>query len=469
MRLLSLDFDPVYGDATMESFSGDRSVFDFDLVIWDPAETFTTYMNTRYLKKYQGLPSLDEETSVRIISDTARRRSEFVDFVTSGRTLVVIVRPSQECYIDTGERRYSGTGRNRVTTNIVSKFDLLTALPIDEETRFLKANGERTQLDGSGPVVNFLKKYKERIRYEAVISKAPGISLGHVPGTDRTIGSVFREASGGHLILLPRIALELDNVDEKDYEDDEFEPYIDEAPQFQQDLIAAVRDLAGSGEVSRPAWIDLYTTKEQQDLHVKIVKQQEKIEVARAQLAKLQQKRESIEAKEQLFLGTGRTLELEVRKVLELLGGTVTEPEPGRDDWRVQFPEGNAVVEVKGVTKSAAEKHAAQLEKWVASSLEESGNAPKGILIVNTWRELPLTERKEEDFPPQMIPYSKGRNHCLITGLQLYVMRSKIERSKAHAKEWRKKILETSGKLVGCEDWKSVISEGNFGEDTESN
>jgi hypothetical protein len=81
------------------------------------------------------------------------------------------------------------------------------------------------------------------------------------------------------------------------------------------------------------------------------------------------------------------------------VGGTVTEPKPGREDWKVTFTEGNAVVEVRGVKGSAAERHAAQLEKWVAGGFEETGSAPKEILIVNTWRETPLVERTEPSFP----------------------------------------------------------------------
>lgn len=147
--------------------------------------------------------------------------------------------------------------------------------------------------------------------------------------------------------------------------------------------------------------------------------------------------------RDQLFLGTGRALELQVRAVLELLGGTVTEPEPGRDDWKVSFPEGDAVVEVKGVGKSAAEKHAAQLEKWVASAYEQTGAMPKGILVVNTWRETPLSERTKEAFPAQMLPYSEGRGHCLVTGLQLYLIRADVEAHPEHAENWRKALLET--------------------------
>jgi hypothetical protein len=181
-------------------------------------------------------------------------------------------------------------------------------------------------------------------------------------------------------------------------------------------------------------------------------------------LAQLHQRREESEARDQLFLGYGRALEVQVRDVLELLGGTITEPPPGRDDWRVEFPEGKAVLEIKGVTKSAAERHAAQLEKWVASAYEESGEMPKGILVVNTWREKPLRERTEEDFPAQMVPYSKGRGHCLISGLQMFVIRAEVEANPDKAESWRKVLLKTKGPVTKAKNWQSVIQESVAGQ-----
>jgi DNA invertase Pin-like site-specific DNA recombinase len=450
VRLLSLDYSPVYKPALLAGFGDDDSVFDYDVVIWDPQGSFGEY--TFYTSQlFQGLLSLSESTSVQIKADAIRRRAEFVEYINEGRVLVVFVRPPQECYIDTGQRDYSGTGRNRVTTKLMAKFDLLSAVPVTD-CKFIRASGTRIEFDGDGPIVALLRKYKKFLRYEAVMTQAPGTSLAHIAGTDRRIGSIQRSKGGGYLVLLPAV-----NLAAQDSEDEE--KWVEEAPQFQVDLLAAIEQLSGSKTVSRPAWAEQYTTAEQQDLRTKVTKQQARIEVARAKLAELQRGKEAAEIKDQLFLGTGRALELEVRSVFELLGGTVSEPEPGRDDWRVSFPEGNAVLEVKGVTKSAAEKQAAQLEKWVAGVMEETGKAPKGILIVNTWRDLPLSERTEDDFPTQMLPYCKSRNHCLITGLQLFVIRADVEKDPSRAEHWRKAFLETAGQVVGCEDWRSVIQE----------
>lgn len=464
MRLLSLDFDPVYGEATRSTFAGDESVFDYDVVIWDPAASFSRYKSA-YFEYYRGLPSFDEHRSVRVQADVGRRRSEFGEFINAGRVVVVIVRPPQECYIDTGKRTYSGTGRNRQTTREVAPFDLLSSLPVADSTKFVRASGTRIEFDGDGAMVRFLRKYAAQFNYQAVITDAPGAPLARVVGTDRIVGSIQRSKGGGYLILLPAINLEAEYDDEpeaesnNDGDEEEGEDWLPQAPEFQMDLLASIEELTGTSVLSRPAWVDNYATEEQQRLRIEVVKQQARIEAARAKLTKLQRQKEAAEAKDQLFLGTGRALELEVKSVLELLGGVVTEPLPGRDDWRVTFPEGDAVVEVKGVTKSAAEKHAAQLEKWVAGAMEETGNLPKGILVVNTWRELQLSERTKVDFPTQMLPYCQGRNHCLVTGLQLFVIQADIEKDSNRAEYWRSRILETAGPIQGADDWRSVIGE----------
>lgn len=69
MRILSLDYDPVYGnDATRAGFPGDLSVFDYDVTIWDPAVSFRSYFNP-YRQRYKSLPSLSEHESVQIVAD----------------------------------------------------------------------------------------------------------------------------------------------------------------------------------------------------------------------------------------------------------------------------------------------------------------------------------------------------------------------------------------------------------------
>ena len=256
--------------------------------------------------------------------------------------------------------------------------------------------------------------------------------------------------------MLPVPKLEEEDWDE---DEDEFEDgrWVEDAPKFQNELLAALESAGGTGSMSRPDWISNYETDEQQKIKSAVLSQQSRVENARAKLASLQHKRDEIDAADQLFLGTGRALEIEVKRVFELMNAEVFEPQTGREDWRLHFDEGDAVVEVKGLSKSAAESHAAQLEKWVSTVFEETGKVPKGILIVNTWREVPLADRNKADFPEQMLPYCIDRKHCLVTGIEMFLIRRDIEINPLRASYWREKMLNTSGRIDGCGDWQSVI------------
>ena len=462
-RLLSLDYDPVYGDeATRSTFSGDRSIFDFDVVIWDPLESFRSYL---WGSQFRGLPRLSAHESVRFKAHVARRREEFADFVNSGKVLIVVGRPPQECYATTGEVTYSGTGRNRRTTEMLAKVDLLAALPTKHATQFKVARGDRIEVLGDGPLSALLRKYLQYLSYNAVLTGQPGAVIGQVhTAANRPVAIQQVSKGGGVFAVIPVPAFPdacVPEDGEEPYDEDaEYSPYDDEvAAAFQQDLLEAVAKVAGVRGDDRPGWAQSYRTQEQRDAQARVVAQQQAVEAARAELSKAESDVAELEAPDQLYLGSGRALELEVRAVLELLGGTVTEPEPGRDDWRVSFPEGDAVVEVKGVGKSAAEKHAAQLEKWVASAITDDGKAPKGILVVNTWRGTPLDRRTEADFPDQMLPYCKAREHCLVTGLQLFAIRSEVTADPDTAKKWREKLLNTKGKIMGVKRWTSVLKQ----------
>ncbi|WP_079614160.1 hypothetical protein [Mycobacteroides abscessus] len=454
MRLLSLDYDPVYGeDTTRSTFSGDISVFDYDAVIWDPAQTYRHYYQHRD-GSYRGLITLSDGMSVTLNSDIQRRQREFKEFIETGRTVVAIVRPPQEFYIDTGRANYSGTGRNQKRTRIVDKVDLWTALPIHDLSLSV-AHGSRFNVHGSSPLGAFLRKYRNYAQYDAIFTFPAGTTLASVTGTSRIVSSYMKAEGGGLLVLIPALNLQASEDDELDEDDDD--TWVDDAPNVQVDLLDAITAMTENAIRAHPTWSLRYETAEQSKLRENIVKQEARVETARKRLTRLIEQRDRLQARNQLFLGTGEPLAMEVKIVLELLGGKVTQPNPERDDWKVTFPEGNAVVEVKGVSKSAAEKHAAQLEKWVAGEFEESGVAPKGILVINTWRETELSERRETDFPDQMLPYCEGRGHCLITGLQMFCIRLDIERDTSRADYWREKILTTSGLIKDVPDWQSKL------------
>lgn len=116
------------------------------------------------------------------------------------------------------------------------------------------------------------------------------------------------------------------------------------------------------------------------------------------------------------------------------------------------------VVEIKGVNGSAAEKHAAQLEKWVSSYYEENAIKPKGILIVNAYKEKALKDRPTDTFPHQMLNYSQQREHCLLSSIQLLGLYYEFKSNPDKKEELIDKLLSHVGVFPDFKDWKLFLS-----------
>lgn len=325
MRLLSLDYQPLFGtdSDTLSTFGSDISVFDYDVVFWDPEKSFDNYGP---YDTYMGLPSLSDFNSSQIKTDVQRRRTEFREFIEAGRVLVVVARPPQTCYIQTGRSEYSGTGRNARKRNFVEQFDIWSALAADS-IGLQKARGDRIETLGDGPLQAVIRKYTKDLAYTATMSSPPGTAVATVAGTSRRVASFLSSKGGGALVVIPDTTF----IPSRN-EQGELRRWPKRATDFQVELLEAIESLIGSSEVARPSWASDYSTASQREARAAIKKQQSVVSRARGKLATLQADAEAADLRDQLFLGTGRQLELRVKDVFDQLGFTVTEPTPGRDD-----------------------------------------------------------------------------------------------------------------------------------------
>lgn len=146
-----------------------------------------------------------------------------------------------------------------------------------------------------------------------------------------------------------------------------------------------------------------------------------------------------------------------VEEIFSELGFEILQAEKNRDDLIVKYGDDIAVVEIKGLSHSAGEKNAAQLEKWRATYLEIHGVNPKGILLVNTYRETPLAERNQPDFPEQMLRYAVGREHCLITAVQFLTLYYEAVKNPQFKEAIIKSLFETVGRYTGNFKWQDYI------------
>lgn len=122
----------------------------------------------------------------------------------------------------------------------------------------------------------------------------------------------------------------------------------------------------------------------------------------------------------QLVFSGDDTLEVLIKEVFENFGFNVKVPEGNKDDLIIDEEDFTAVVEIKGLKHSGSTKNAMQVEKWVTNyALDNESDPPKGILIINAFKELAPANRTENPFPPDMLKYSELRNHCLMLTLDL--------------------------------------------------
>ncbi|MFJ2755207.1 hypothetical protein ACIO3S_06405 [Nocardioides sp. NPDC087217] len=464
MRTLLLDcpFDLPGADAF--TFMSYVSVFDYDLVMWDPGGTARKLASKPYQAQHRGGPQLDAADSVAFMEALVRRQTEFGELLALGKTLIVFATPPKVFWVETGKRETSGTGRNQKVTNFVEDVDLLMALPVP----YKAMAGTGIELELAADVAGGLwRATKGEWVYRCTLETFPGKAILRVANVDKVVGSVEIRENGGVFALLPEPWIEPEVEDEDDTNDEDDE---DETTQENRDAAAETEDpllvpkaiyawavgLSVGEDEPFPEWcMNLL-------LHSEAERQNELVQVETS-MAELATKLEELKAAQagdaqwkRLIVSQGEALERQVQAAFELLGFEVLDTQRGRSDLRLNYNGKRVVVEVKGLGKSAGEKHAAQLEKWVAEELAGDVEA-KGILVVNAWKDIPLKDRSAA-FPDQMLEYAKARGHCLLTGLQLLNMCVTVRNSPAQAQSMADQLLSTVGPVAEHEDPSKIFA-----------
>jgi hypothetical protein len=87
-------------------------------------------------------------------------RREIKQAFETGKTVVVFMPPVQEFFIATGERQFSGTGRNRQTTRVVKIYSNFNAIPPSQ----VPVNGNCSRLFFDCNFGEVVWKFDRRIR-----------------------------------------------------------------------------------------------------------------------------------------------------------------------------------------------------------------------------------------------------------------------------------------------------------------
>ncbi|MFE6917631.1 PD-(D/E)XK nuclease family protein [Streptomyces rubiginosohelvolus] len=467
-RVLTLDVYLNAPNVTHDNFRSPATIFEYDVVFWDPANTLETYQFALGDRYYKGDPRIADHETNNLAQDLIRRRNEFKEFLEMGRTLVIFAAPEQNFWYDTGRRDKSGTGRNQKVTTIVDQMDFMeAAIPV----KFRVAAAEGTRISArQSSFRSLLSGAPDRWWYRAILEEYPGEPLAVVTGTSKCVGSVERYEDGGMLLLLPDLQgpdhpsnsegiEELDNDEspipiEELAEGSESDVGVDEAS---LELIAWVESLRMKNDEAPPAWLQRYQFSEDVESSQKIIELEAKKSEIISEIESLAEGREISDAWKRLLYATGDELESQVIEAFRILGFKAERGPEGRADIVVHLDAKRAVVEVKGLGGSAAEKNAAQLEKWVSEEMLSGSGHVKGILVVNSHRHIPPEERNNPAFPHQMVTFSTAREHCLVTTVQLLSMVRAVTEDPSRAPSIGESLLNITGFVPGWEDVTSLF------------
>jgi hypothetical protein len=128
-RILTIGLELASGEAEYAEFSSKTSLLDWDIVLFKPLiSDFSSHSEL-----FQGKRSLYDTSSFRLTECCEHWRREIKQATDNGKTVLVFLPALEEVFVDTGQRSYSGTGRNQRTTRHVAPYNNFRALPVDVE------------------------------------------------------------------------------------------------------------------------------------------------------------------------------------------------------------------------------------------------------------------------------------------------------------------------------------------------
>ena len=399
---------------TIESvdFLSRESLLDFDLLIVD-LNALQDYGDSDDWdnKDVRGFKHGDDEL-------ITYRKKDLEEFVENGRKLVVITPRPQTYWI--GSDRF-----------IIRALDIL---PIEISTSLLE--GQQIEITAKGRLGAFLKKNLDYFRYRAVFDSPNGENIAVVKGTTKSVGKLIEG-----ILFLPMVEIE--------------SPYEEQL--FLNDLTTVLYEEREQERSKLPLWCEKYLVPDEKNVIATLNAALEEKAQLEVKIKEFESKLNEFQELKTAFAGGGDSLEECVKNIFAEMGFEILEVNPNRDDVIVRFDEKVIVIEVKGVTGSAAEKHAAQLEKWISGYLINHEESPKGVLVVNGFKDIELKDRKESVFPHQMQSYSEKRNHCLITGVQLLGLYFDTLQNPDKKNQIIKTLFETVGVYEGYKNWSGFM------------
>jgi hypothetical protein len=424
--LLAIGIQLAADDVSEEPFESKASLLDWDIVLFRPAiRTFYS----QYGQKHLGKPSLDDTSSFRLKDACEHWRREIKQAFDTGKTVVVFLSEVEEVYVQTGEKQFSGTGRNRLVTQLVSPYSNYSSLPLTLSP--INATGSFMKLTpkGAEAIAPFWSEFEESSEYKVMLT-APNIpACIETRDGAKAVGALYRsKTSSGALVLLPDV----------DFLPEGFvapsgNAWTKEAQAFAGRLVSSIvaldAALRESSEVTpEPAWAAApeYSFTTESDLRASLLDAERRVEKAQLEKEALLDSVKSAGRLRALLYEKGKLLELVIIEALRILGFSAAPFKEGLSEFDVVFecPEGRLVGEAEGKdTKAINVDKLRQLAMNLHEDLQrdEVSSPAKAVLFGNGFRLSPPAGRSPA-FTEKCISAARSSNTALVSTSDLFTV-----------------------------------------------
>lgn len=429
------------------------SLLDYDIIIINPDIRQFYYDHS----DYKGKPCLNDSNSFKLKEHLQHWRREIKEATLADKTVFIIMSELDEVFVATGQKDYSGTGRNRSTTRIVEEINNYYLLPLSG-LKVTSSVGKEINPCNQNIIANYWKLFKDISSFKVTLKCEDIEPILVTKSGNKCVGATKKsKSSKGALILLPYISFNEEKYyftnreDGKDYWNKEG---IKDGKKFISSLVEISKTLRNEKQLTPlPEWVnsDEFILPQEQIAQNKIMEIDGKIEkLQKSRERHLQTIKEETILKNLLF-ENGIPLEEAIHKSLSILGFKTSRYKDQQSEFDVVFEskEGRLIGEAEGKNaKPISITKMRQLEINILEDYErdEVTEIANGVLVGNAFRNYEPHERG--DFFTEKCLKAADRNGiALIRSIDLFhITKHFLETNdKAFSSKCRELIVESKG------------------------
>jgi hypothetical protein len=226
-------------------FDSDQTLLDADIVLFRPTPGRCSF---EYNQEYGGKAILSHSPSFSTKGYLDHWRAEIVAEVNVGKLVIVYLSKLDEYYRYTGSQQFSGAGRSRVSTNVVTPISSYEAIP--NIKRVTPKSGNEIRLErGAAYLSTYWNESSEYSPDEVEIEGDFNRVILRSKAGDRIVGAAFH-GKGGVLLFLPPLQYDesefLRGGEKEKGENEEKRYWTQPALKFGKRLNASLISLAAS-------------------------------------------------------------------------------------------------------------------------------------------------------------------------------------------------------------------------------